>query len=301
MSIKDEWREYVPDVTFELIPIKNLVSNQNYQRNLSPRHIAKMVENFDLQQINLVKISRREGANLVMNGQHTIETVAAKSGSRDTPVWCMVYTDLEYEREADIFANQMRFTKALSPYDVFIAKVEAGYDEQVTIKTLVESYDLSISSTHATGTICAVAALEWIYETYGFHVLDDTLRLTLATWEGEVASFTGNMLRAIARIIACYQNRLDYKVFSEKLGYITLKEIIRSARERNNGYLGYAETIVNYYNKKNRINGLPITKLYTSKVDKEDSEGLFLETLKNSEQVEIGSFLPDDVDFSARK
>ena len=85
MGLSEEWREFVPDVTFELIPIKNLVSNQDYQRSLSARQIQKMVENFDLYQINLIKVSRRDGANLVMNGQHTIETVAAKSGSRDTP------------------------------------------------------------------------------------------------------------------------------------------------------------------------------------------------------------------------
>ena len=129
MGLSEEWREFVPDVTFELIPIKNLVSNQDYQRSLSARQIQKMVENFDLYQINLIKVSRRDGANLVMNGQHTIETVAAKSGSRDTPVWCMVYNDLNYKHEANIFANQTLYTRALSSYDVFVAKVEAGYDE----------------------------------------------------------------------------------------------------------------------------------------------------------------------------
>ena len=30
-----ELSEFVPDVHFELIPIRNLVSNQQYQRNLS--------------------------------------------------------------------------------------------------------------------------------------------------------------------------------------------------------------------------------------------------------------------------
>lgn len=92
---------FVPDVTFEKIPIKNLVSNQDYQRNLSQKHIQKAAENFDLYQINPVKVSRRDGINYVFNGQHTIEIVALISGSRDTPVWCMVYDDLNYQHEAD--------------------------------------------------------------------------------------------------------------------------------------------------------------------------------------------------------
>lgn len=95
-----EFEKYVPSVHFEQIPIKNLVSNQEYQRNLSPGHIQKTSEHFDLYQINPIKVSRRNGINYVINGQHTIEIVAEVSGSRDTPVWCMVYEDLKYEQEA---------------------------------------------------------------------------------------------------------------------------------------------------------------------------------------------------------
>ena len=81
---------FVPNVHFEQIPIRNLVSNQEYQRNLSQTHIARAVANFDPDQINPVKVSRRDGINHVFNGQHTIEIVARASGSRDTPVWCMI-------------------------------------------------------------------------------------------------------------------------------------------------------------------------------------------------------------------
>ena len=41
MGLSEEWREFVPDVTFELIPIKNLVSNQDYQRSLSARQLKR--------------------------------------------------------------------------------------------------------------------------------------------------------------------------------------------------------------------------------------------------------------------
>ena len=105
-------KEYIPNVHFELVPIKDLVSNQAYQRNLSMIHVRRAVENFDLNQINPVKVSRRNGINYVFNGQHTAEIIAMVSGSRDTPVWCMIYDDLEYTEEADIFANQMKNVKS---------------------------------------------------------------------------------------------------------------------------------------------------------------------------------------------
>ena len=101
-----DFSQFVPNVHFEQIPIKNLVSNQEYQRTVSLRHVENAAAHFDLHQINPVKVSRRDGINYVFNGQHTIEIVALVSGSRDTPVWCMIYDDLAYQNEADIFANQ---------------------------------------------------------------------------------------------------------------------------------------------------------------------------------------------------
>ena len=58
----EENNPFVPNVHFELIPIKNLVSNQVYQRSLSRTHINRAASNFDLYQINPVKVSRRDGA-----------------------------------------------------------------------------------------------------------------------------------------------------------------------------------------------------------------------------------------------
>lgn len=50
----DNLSRFVPNVYFEQIPIKNLVSNQDYQRSLSETNILKAAEDFDLFQINPV-------------------------------------------------------------------------------------------------------------------------------------------------------------------------------------------------------------------------------------------------------
>ena len=260
----NNFEQFVPQVHFEQIPIKNLVSNQEYQRNLSLAHIQRAAENFDLYQINPVKVSRRDGINYVFNGQHTIEIVALVSGSRETPVWCMVYDELCYEHEADIFANQMKFVKPLSPYELFIANIEAGNDQQILIKTLVESFGLQIGSKKAPKVINAVSTLEAVFEKYGYHVLSRTLRLLIATWEGDMQSFSANMLNAVAKLIAVYQDQMDDESFKEKLGAVSLKSLIRTAKERRPGSMGYAEAIILEYNgkRKNPHTRLAMNKLY---------------------------------------
>jgi hypothetical protein len=260
-------------VQFEQIPIKNLVSNQEYQRNLSASHIRRTIENFDLCQINPVKVSRRDGVNYVFNGQHTIEIIAMVSGSRNTPVWCMIYDDLDYTQEADIFANQQKHVRSLLPYEIFMANIEAGNDQQLIIKSLVESYGMIITSSKIPGGICAVSTLEYIYNRYGFHVLDRTLRLCIGTWEGEINSLCANMLKGIARLIAAFEDLLRDDLFKDKVGAFSAREIERTAKERKAGSLGYAEAMLIAYNKKLK-SALKWSKLYFNKPNMPEGEDI---------------------------
>ena len=260
----DNFSKFVPNVHFEQIPIKNLVSNQDYQRRLSRAHIALAAQNFDLYQINPVKVSRRDGINYVFNGQHTIEIVALVSGSRDTPVWCMIYDELCYKHEADIFAHQMKYVRRLNPYEIFVANIEAGNDEQLVIRALVESYGLTIGTKKGHGIICAVSTLEEIFRKYGYHVLSHTLRLCVGAWEGDLNSMSANILKAIAKLVVVYGESLNDEIFKERLGVLSIKQLSRTAKERRSGSMGYAEAMVIEYNgkKKSPANRLPMNKLY---------------------------------------
>ena len=261
----DEYNAFIPQVHFEQIPIKNLVANQEYQRNLSMTHIERAAANFNVYQINPVKVSRRDGVNYVFNGQHTIEIVARVSGSRDTPVWCMIYDDLNYQQEADIFANQMKYVKPLTPYEIFMANLEAENDIQIMIADLVESYKLKIGPSRGHGVIGAVATLENIYMKYGYSVLDRTLGLCIMTWEGDYNSFCANVFNAVAKIIATYGESLDDEVFSQKVGDEPIKQLVRTAKERRPGSMGFAEAMVILYNgkRKNPHTRLSLNALYS--------------------------------------
>ena len=269
----EDLMDFVPKVTFELIPIKNLVANQDYQRNLSESHILRAARDFDLYQINPVKVSRRDGVNYVFNGQHTIEIVALVSGSRETPVWCMVYDDMNYRCEAHVFADQQKYVKTLAPYEIFMAHIEAQDHKHLIIRDLVESYGLTLTSKKANGAICAISTIEQIYDRYGYHVLDRTLRLCVGTWEGETNSFSGNMLNAIAQLVVIYGEMIDDEIFKDHVGRLSVKTITRTAKDRRPGALGYAEAILIAYNIKCK-NKLSIKELYgKGREDSADDEG----------------------------
>ena len=294
----DDFSEFVPNVHFEKIPIKNLVSNQDYQRNLSQARIEKTAENFDLFQINPVKVSRRDGINYVFNGQHTIEIVALASGSRETPVWCMIYDDLCYEHEADIFANQMKFAKNLAPYEIFVAILEAHNQDQLMIKDLVESYGMKIASKRAPGHICAVSTLEAIYTKYGYQILNRVLRLIIGTWEGDSNSFSANIMNAVAKLCVVFKDQLNDEVFSEKLGAVSIKQLTRTAKERRPGSMGFAEAMVIEYNgkKKTTAGKLFLNKLYARDVSLwiEPDEDEDFDDSEAFDNIVLGQFSDDE-------
>lgn len=295
----DDFEQFVPQVHFEKIPIKNLVSNQDYQRNLSQSHIQKTAENFDIFQINPVKVSRRDGINYVFNGQHTIEIVALASGSRETPVWCMIYDDLCYSHEADIFANQMKYVKSLQPYEIFMANLEAENQDQLMIRDLVESYGMKISDKRGPGNICAVSTLEGIYKKYGYQVLSRVLRLIIGTWEGDINSFSANIMNAVAKLCVVYKEHLNDELFTEKVGAVSVKQLTRTAKERRPGSMGFAEAMILEYNgkKKSPAGKLFMNKLYARDVSLwiEPDEDEDYDDSESFDNMTLGS-LEDDTD-----
>lgn len=158
--------------------------------------------------------------------------------------------------------------KALAPFDIFMAHIQAQDQKYLLIRDLVESYHLEISNNKAQGSICAVSTLEHIYDKFGFQVLNRTLRLCVGTWEGEINSFSGNILSAIARLIVIFGEELNDEMFIDHVGRVTVKAITRTAKERRPGALGYAEAILIAYNTKCKTR-LPMRRLYGSGSDEE--------------------------------
>lgn len=233
---------------------------------LSESHIRKAIAEFDPNQINMVKVSRRDGKNYVWDGQHTVTIVQTVSGSDETPVWCMIYSDLEYTEEAHLFAEQKKHVKPLTPYEIFAAHIEAQEPKQELIKEICGSYGLKITGNKIPENhVCAVATLEKIYDEFGQEVLSRTLRLAVGTWEGAKNSLSATMLMAIAKMVVAYGDKMRDDIFKENVGLLSVNQIIRSGKERRPGALGYAYAMIDAYNGKRKSNRLDPHGLFGGK------------------------------------
>ena len=149
-----------------------------------------------------------------------------------------------------------------------MANIEAGNQDQLMIRDVVESYGLEIGTKTAPGIICAVSSLENIYTKYGVHVLSRVLRLIVGAWEGDVKSFSANVLNAVTKLCVIYKGQLNDEIFKEKCGAISVKALGRIAKERRPGAMGFAEAMVIEYNgkKKNSAHRLDIRLLFARDV-----------------------------------
>ena len=119
------------------------------------------------------------------------------------------------------------------------------------------------------GVICAVATLERIYTKYGYHVLDRTLRLCVGTWEGDIDSLGANVLAGVARMVVAFGDQLRDETFKDRVGFMSVRQLSRIAKERGAGSLCYAEAMLVAYNRKCKYT-LRMTKLHSGKVAAED-------------------------------
>ena len=89
------------------------------------------------------------------------------------------------------------------------------------------------------------------------------MRLIVGTWEGDINSFSSNMLNAVARLVTAFGDDMNDEIFKDRVGNISVKQLIRAAKDRRSGSAGLAETMLAEYNgrRKNPAGKLSVSKL----------------------------------------
>ena len=82
------------------------------------------------------------------------------------------------------------------------------------------------------------------------HALDRTLRLCVGTWEGDMNSLSANFLNGVARLVVAFGDSIRDDLFKEKVGFMSVKQLSRTAKERRPGFIGYSEAMLVAYNRK---------------------------------------------------
>ncbi len=109
------------ETAYQKLSTKNLDISEEYQRQLNPYKVKKIVADFDQNLVNPIKVSFRDGKYWVFDGQHTLAALKAKNGNRDLLVVCKVYHGMEFKDEAHYFRKQNGYSTPITSADNFKA------------------------------------------------------------------------------------------------------------------------------------------------------------------------------------
>ena len=251
---------YSPNEYFDyaVLPAKDLVSSQEYQRNINKRHIKGIMDDFDPYQVNPIKVAYRNGKYYVFDGQHTLSTLICLFGI-NTLVPVMVFKKITYEMEAGLFAEQDRHKKKLGKEEVLHALYEKKDPGVICFKKICESYgfECDFNPSVKTGKISSYAYLfDKIYRDKGAQRLEKMFRILTRAYGNESMATNSYTLKALNCFLDYYED-LNNPAFRENILVKALKsltpEVIRDRGKADNTRIKdkrFAAQILVAYNDK---------------------------------------------------
>jgi len=79
---------------------------------------------------------------------------------------------------------------------------------------------------------------------------------------GNAESLSANMIWGVARLVIAFGDNLQDDVFKEKVGQHSARSLSRIAKERNAGTRGYAEAMLDIYNRMMKKGALKWSRLH---------------------------------------
>lgn len=147
------------------VPLRLMRVSQVAQRERNQSRVDYLVANFDLEQLGILTVSKRDGFFWIIDGQHRVETLRA-IGYGDQQAECEVYEGLTEADEAEMFLRR-NDTLGVTAFSKFKVGVRAGRPEEVAIDAIVAKAGLRVSQGKAQGSISAVGTLRRVYDRDG--------------------------------------------------------------------------------------------------------------------------------------
>lgn len=190
-------------IRFALVPVKMLNIDRKYQRDMSERHVDRLVDEWEpLRFYPIVCNERTDGSIWVINGQHSKEAALRHLGP-EAYVPAMIWMHLTVKEESNGWMGNSgtRNTTMLQQHNASLIAETDPLAKQ--IDDLLASKGLEVKHGTYNG-IKGIGTLRRVVQTYGVDVLDNVLDLLIEAYGIKKDTWSAPLIEALAQISVEY-------------------------------------------------------------------------------------------------
>jgi hypothetical protein len=244
----------------EQIPANRLKVPTKIQRRLDEKRVQRMVDKFDIDAVGALTVSRRDGADWVIDGQHRAAALKL-SGNGSVPVQCIVFTGLTEQKEARLFRLSNE-TKQPTPIDLFKVRVVELDPDACDIAKILKGRGWTVSYGSNDGCFGAISAFERIYHADRVAAMD-TINVLTAAFGMQPSSVHGALVTGIGDVLAHYKEQIKIDSLVRRLGRLDPVDLRASAQALSRSRVrkvsissAVSGTVVEEYNAKPRVEAM---------------------------------------------
>ena len=215
-----------------------------YQRKTQKWRVNKIANEFSADMMDDLIISYRDGKYWIVDGGHRFEAFSIINKQRISEhrepfdaIPCRILYGYSYQEEADYYRSLNKSRRIPGRLEDHEAAVEAGDEEAVAIKLLLEKYGFSLGIRKNPTTITAIKGVYDLVTYYGFDVIDNMLKTHKELWFGAKDMLDAHVLGGLSELIFRHGYREEYKgrLSQSRVNLMLLKDTYearyRAARE----------------------------------------------------------------------
>lgn len=259
-------KKYNPDLYLKVgkKSARNLTSAQGYQRPVNRSRVNRIKSEFDPYKLDPIKVCERHNEFYVFDGQHRLTALVEMFGE-DVVVPVIIFSDIPYEKEAELFMTQDSDRSKLSVPERLRARYEAKEFDVIQFHDILTGYGFDVSfkssGTPDSNTISSYAYLwKHIYNGRGQERLIDVMNIVVGAYGVVRISTQAELLQGVNCILDYYGDVLDRNRLIKVLQGTTPKEIknIGKTDSSRKGEKRFGAYLVKLYNHRLGRNKLDI-------------------------------------------
>lgn len=243
------------------VPVDEIDVDGNYQRDIKPKLVQKILRDFSWTKFGAIVLSRQEGGRFtVVEGQHRWKAASLHPDVDRVPAVVVRHDDTAGEARSFLAINRDRM--AVSTVEQYWAGLTAGDPQAAAISKVLLSAGCDVvpeQGHYRPNLTNSITSIDRCLKRYGEAATRRALLVVRGAWPNEAKALRGVLITALARIIRANEKTIsdaELVTVIRRESFAKLTAHAEAFRKLSGGSAetALAKTITELYNKGKRVN-----------------------------------------------